>query len=645
MADDPAQTLDELWTRLKLDSLPADAGANEDLRATRTRDWAQDTLRADRHEVITERVDLPRISLTPPGVESQQLHQDLVVVGVLGEGGMGRVLLARQQSLGRNVAVKIARPNLPEKLSAALLHEGRTMGSLEHPCIVPVYALASDDGRPALVMKRIDGVAWSHLLADPGDPAWSRLAPDGGDHLEANVSVLIQVCNAIAFAHRNGVIHRDLKPSNVLIGDFGEVYVADWGVATTKPAPGEQRKPSLIGTPVYLAPEMVTGDDAQMDERTDIFLLGAILFEVLARRPPWGGADLKSVLREALECSVPSLPSTAPEELVEVCRKAMARSPNDRYADALQLRDALLAWRRHRGSVELARAAHQQLDELLSVLRSGSKDRVVISPLLSASRFGFAQALKDWPENELAKAGLHDSIEAAARFELGQGNLEAGRALVNELDEVPPSLREALHRVEASAAERARRDQKVASLARELDPMVSESQRRRFTLLMVTVTAVVVVGANFSDAGNALRTSLGEYSLTVLMGLLALAYSVSLVIGRKALLATRLNRQVAGILGIAFFGPLIHRLLAVQIGSSRQDVMMSDLVMTAAIAAAGGLMLHRVFYFGAAAFLAGAFASVVFIEHLSVIYALAAISTQLVITLSWKKWRSELDVK
>ncbi len=645
MSDDQAQTLEELWNRLKLDSLPADAGASEDLRATRTRDWEQETLRVERQEIVTERVDLPRISLTPPGVDQPQLHKDLVVVGVLGEGGMGRVLLARQQSLGRDVAVKIARPNLPEKSSAALLHEGRTMGSLEHPCIVPVYALASHDGRPALVMKRIDGVAWGHLLADPDDPAWARLAPGGGDQLEANIAVLIQVCNAIAFAHRNGVLHRDLKPGNVLIGEFGEVYVADWGVATTKPAPGEKRKPSLIGTPVYMAPEMVTGDDAQMDERTDLFLLGAMLYEVLARRPPWGGSDLKSVLREALRCAAPSLPSTAPEELAEVCHKAMARAPKDRYSDALQLRDALLAWRRHRGSVELARAAHQQLDELLSVLRSGSKDRVVISPLLSASRFGFEQALREWPENELAKLGLHDSIEAAARFELGQGNLEAGRALVNELRDVPGSLRQALQRAEASAAERERRDQRVASLARELDPSVSENQRRRFTIMLGIATTAIVMGANFSEPGKVVRTALGPYSSSVVMGLLALAYTVALIVGRKALLATRLNRQVAGILGLAFFGPLIHRLLALQIGSSRQDVIMSDLVMTAAISAVGGLTLHRVFFFGTAAFLAGAFASVVFTEHLSVIYALAAASTQLAIVLSWKKWRSELDVR
>jgi len=210
---------------------------------------------------------------------------------------------------------------------------------------------------------------------------------------------------------------------------------------------------------------------------------------------------------------------------------------------------------------------------------------------------------------------------------------------------VPESLREALRRVEASAAERERRDQRVASLARELDPTVSENQRRRFTIMMVLATTFVVVGGNFSGTGQALLARFGPWALSALMGALAVAYTVSLIIGRKALLATRLNRHVAGILGLAVFGPLVHRLLAVPLGSSRQDVMMSDLVMTAAIAAAGGLMLHWIFFFGTGAFLAGAFASVLFPEHVSLIYALSTVSSLFVITLSWKKWRSELDVR
>jgi serine/threonine-protein kinase len=647
MAGEQDTTLNELWERLKLDSLPRDAGAVEDLRATRTPDWAQATVRVARHDSATERVDLPRISLTPPGAEPSTPGErgDLLMVGVLGEGGMGRVLLARQQSLSREVAVKVMRPGLPETLATALLHEARTMGSLEHPCIVPVYALASEAGRPALVMKRIDGVAWSHLLADEADPAWSRLAPEGTDRLEANVAVLIQLCNAVAFAHRKGVLHRDIKPANVLIGEFGEVYLGDWGVACTRPAPGEQRRAAVVGTPVYLAPEMVTGDDAQMDERTDVFLLGSTLYDVLARRPPWGGASLKLVLAEAWRCEPPPLPATAPAELVEVCRKAMARLPGDRYPDALALRDALLGWRRHRGSVALAQAAQEQLDELLSVLRSGSKDRTVIYPLLSASRFGFTQALKEWPENELARLGLADSIEAAARFELGQGNLEAGRALLKELTEVPPALQEAVARLEASEAERLRREEKLAQLAKELDPSVSRGQRNHFLTAMALVTVLLVFSANFWPTGKAWLATFGPWSLSVLMAAYGVAYAVALVIGRKSLLATRPNRRVAGLVGLAIAGPLLNRLLGAELGTAREQVMVGDLVLTATLLAFGGVSVHWLFFTGAAAFIAGAFAAVLFPEHVSLIYGASTLVAITALVLSRGRWQSEIDVR
>ncbi|MBL8918080.1 MAG: serine/threonine protein kinase [Myxococcaceae bacterium] len=647
MPREPESTLNELWERLKLDSLPPDAGAVEDLRATRTPDWAQATLRAARHDPATERVDLPRVSLTPPGetITSPGERGDLLMVGVLGEGGMGRVLLARQQSLSREVAVKVLRPGQPEALATALLHEARTMGTLEHPCIVPVYALASEGGRPALVMKRIDGVAWSHLLADDVDPAWSRLVPEGTDRLEANVGVLLQVCNAVAFAHRKGVLHRDIKPANVLIGEFGEVYLGDWGVACVRPAPGEQRRAAVVGTPVYLAPEMVTGDDAQMDERTDVFLLGSTLYDVLARRPPWAGASLRQVLADAWRCEPPPLPATAPAELVEICRKAMARLPADRYPDALALRDALAAWRRHRGSVTLAQAAHEQLDELLSVLRSGSKDRAIISPLLSASRFGFTQALKEWPENELAKLGLRDSIEAAARFELSQGNLEAGRALVRELTDVPASLKEAVARLEAAEAERARREEKLAQLVKESDPSVKRGQRNYFLKAMGVLTVVLVFSANFWPTGKAWLATFGRHSLSVLMGAYAVAFVILVTLGRKSLLATRPNRRVAGLVGLAIAGPLLNRLLSAELGAAREQVMVSDLVLTAALLAFGGISVHWLFLTGAAAFLAGAFATVLVPAYASVFYGVATLAALTALVVSRGRWQSDLELK
>ena len=248
-----SSTLEQLWQSLGLDSLPPDAGTAIDLDATRVPDWEQATVR---HEQVsappittTERIDLPRISLTPPVDDSEakaEVHRDLVVTGLLGEGGMGRVLLAHQASLGRDVAVKVPRGNASQGTINALVSEAKTTGGLEHPGVIPVYSLASDaQGHPALVMKRVDGVSWSMLLRSSDDPAWDRLGSGGGDRVDAHVELLRQVCNAIAYAHRKGVLHRDIKPSNVLIGEFGEVYVADWGIAIRKVEPprGAQAEP------------------------------------------------------------------------------------------------------------------------------------------------------------------------------------------------------------------------------------------------------------------------------------------------------------------------------------------------------------------------------------------------------------------
>jgi eukaryotic-like serine/threonine-protein kinase len=474
MAASPPTTLDQLWKTLGLDSLPGDAGTAVGLDSTRVRDWAQATIPGSpRRFDQTERVDLPRLTLTPPRVGTDaapETERDLVVIGMLGEGGMARVLLAHQTSLGREVAVKIARPNAAPGTISALVHEAQITGALEHPAVIPVYSMGSDaGGHPALVMKRVEGVAWSELLANAEHPIWQLLAPAIEDRLEANVQILRQVCNAIAFAHRKGVIHRDLKPANVLIGEFGEVYVADWGIAIRKTHSAADF--GLVGTPVYLAPEMVSGNDALMDERTDVFLLGAILYQLLSGAPPWSGPDLRAVLEQALACRPRPVPADAPAELQGICARAMSLTPVLRYATALEFRDALGNFLHHRGSVKLSKAADQRLHTLLASLPNAGRENVYA--LLSECRFGFTQALIEWPQNEGARQGLGRCLEATARHELDQGNLGAARALLKELGRPPPEL---IERVAALAQKQAATEHQKEVLARLTQEMIRRSR-------------------------------------------------------------------------------------------------------------------------------------------------------------------------
>jgi serine/threonine-protein kinase len=223
---------------------------------------------------------------------------------------MGVVHLAEQRSLEREVAVKVSTTTEPS-IIGALVREARIMGALEHPNLVPVHALGADaEGAPMLVMKRVDGVTWRELLDDDAHEAWTPLLAGHGDKLRAQVDILIQVCRALAFAHARGVIHRDLKPENVMIGRFGEVYVLDWGAAL-RLSERASEPAALVGTPGYLAPEMARADPTLVDVRTDVYLIGATLYEVLARRMPHDAPTAVAALVKALSGEVPDVPPSA----------------------------------------------------------------------------------------------------------------------------------------------------------------------------------------------------------------------------------------------------------------------------------------------------------------------------------------------
>lgn len=627
-------TLDDLWKSLGLDSLPPDTGAANTLDQTRVRDWEESTIRSGEHPAgAAQREDLPRLSLTPPMTSDAPVaERELVVTGLLGEGGMGKVLLAHQSSLGRDVAVKVP---TSEGAVRALLHEAMTGGGLEHPAIIPVYSLGTDgNGRPALVMKRVDGVSWSMLLRNQADPAWERLIAAGDDRLDTHVDILRQVSNAIAYAHRRGVLHRDIKPSNVLIGEFGEVYLADWGIAIRKTERDMGRRPSLVGSPVYLAPEMATGDDAKMDERTDVFLLGATLYELLSGAPPWWAPDLKACVEVALECKPKPLPATAPKELVDICLKAMRKEPAHRFATALEFRDALSGYLRHRGSVHLAQATQERLMTLLATLQSTAPDRVY--PLLSECRFGFQQALREWPENDVARAGLTKCLEATAMFELKQGHLDAARALVSELPSVPTELAIELTSAERTAQIRAEERKKLENLRRQLDVRVAA--RERAWMFGLTIIAVLVL-TTFPFFAPELHRRLNDsrWYLSGLMGVMLTFLSVATFFGRRSLLSTALNRRIVGLLSLSAVGVFFQRVFGAVLGTEVKEVVLQNGVLLTTVCIAGGITLHNGFYAAAASALAGIVAVFFLNDHHAQAFGISSVGCLLLVILSWRE--------
>ena len=267
-------------------------------------------------------------------------------------GGLGQVWLARDTAVGREVALKTIRPERAGAEDARLrfVREARVTGRLEHPCVVPLYDLGGGEAEPYYVMRFVSGKTLTEASA-----AYHRRRAEGrAGPLELNglLDAFVGVCRAVAFAHSRGVLHRDLKGQNVVVGDFGEVFLLDWGLAKvvgeadTPPAAGgaaggdgELTLPgAAVGTPAFMAPEVAA--DGTTTTASDVYGLGAILYSLLAGRPPYTGTTQEVMARLASATPPPAVSefnAAAPAALVAVCRKAMAANPADRYASAEEL--------------------------------------------------------------------------------------------------------------------------------------------------------------------------------------------------------------------------------------------------------------------------------------------------------------------
>jgi serine/threonine-protein kinase len=275
-------------------------------------------------------------------------------------GGIGRVWLARDRHLDREVAIKELLPEGGDntKVAARFTREARLTGQLEHPGVVPVYELITGGGseRTFYSMRFVRG----RTLSDAVKDYHSKRADSRAEPLDfvALLTAFVAICNTIAYAHSRGVLHRDLKGANVILGDFGEVIVLDWGLAKVVGRPDEEQEQPLhdtfdemqdagltlegevMGTPAYMAPEQAEGRLDLIDYRTDIYGLGAILYEILTGRPPFVGTNTLDVLKKAIQGKPPApreIVLDVPAVLEAACLKALAKDPEQRFARAADL--------------------------------------------------------------------------------------------------------------------------------------------------------------------------------------------------------------------------------------------------------------------------------------------------------------------
>ena len=400
------------------------------------------------------------------------LDADFNVLGPLGRGGMAIVWLAEQVSLAREVAIKRATDPRDPETSLLLLREAIITGQLEHPNIVPVHALIGDERGPAVVMKRLSGSAWDVLIQR------------GELSLERQLEIFSQVLNAVSFAHSRGVVHRDIKPANVMIGDFGEVYLLDWGVARRDFDPPSD---AIVGTPRYMAPEMAEG---HADPRTDVFLLGATLHEVLTGEPRHRGETALEVLYESMNVQPFAYADSVPEELAALCNRACAREPLERYQSAQALHDALTTFREHRAANALSDAADEQLAALREAIGAPTPSNAEVQLRFSRTRLGFEAALRVWQDSPAASAGLTACLRAMIDYELGCRRPEAALALLGALGEPDPTREARARSLEAALTEEALR---ARAMERDRDPRVGAPDRAKAYRAMAIVTLALTL--------------------------------------------------------------------------------------------------------------------------------------------------------
>lgn len=410
-----------------------------DIKATITAIW-QGSISIDMSPTMTLKVPKPfsgsKLELvvkshviTPPKTDQKvpddQLapsaaFADYELLNILGEGGMAIIYAARQTSMDRCVAIKMIRPKYSRNEDGRnqFLSEAAVTGDLDHPNIVPVYDLGTnEEGVLFYAMKRVKGREWSELIRSQS--------------LGDNLNVLLRVADAVAFAHSRGVIHRDLKPSNIMLGDFGEVMVMDWGLAVSiKTVSGVSSKAEPLGqrvviggTPSYMAPEMALGDMNRIGPASDIYLLGAILYELITGHPPHGADDVMECLQQAAQNQIQ--PAEKKGELLDIALKAMATQPEDRFSGVIEFQAAVRQYQQHAESITLAERATETLAKAVA-----SRDYNEFSRAM----FAFEDACALWEQNLSAREGMTRARMVYATCAFEKGDLDLAQSILADGD-------------------------------------------------------------------------------------------------------------------------------------------------------------------------------------------------------------------
>ena len=476
-----------------------DAQRNDDEHDKTVLDVIQRLTGAAPHVELRAEESAAPARIAQPLPKSLPMHRGQYrLVGEIARGGMGVILRGRDQDLGREVAIKVMHGELAQRHDVVqrFVEEAQISGQLQHPGIAPVYELGlMADDRPYFTMKLIRGRTFAEILLEREESSSDR---------RRMLQIFMGVCQTVAYAHNRGVIHRDLKPANVMVGAFGEVQVVDWGLAKVLGAQSTdaarvaieresaEHEPvqlsgrdtnslvgAVMGTPAYMPPEQALGKVGQLDERSDVFALGAILCEILTGGAPYGGGQMK-LLHQAshalLEPAFADLArSGADAELVELCKTCLAPAMDDRPRNAGELVKRLSSYfesveeRVRRAQVETAEARVKAEEERRArKLTLGLAASVVATILVGVGAWVWSRAQREQREHAtqaLVEAALSEARTAQGAHDWLAAQSATGRA------------RAAMEAGSPSSALRSRVDALDAEVQRDVQRARAESER------------------------------------------------------------------------------------------------------------------------------------------------------------------------
>jgi formylglycine-generating enzyme required for sulfatase activity/serine/threonine protein kinase len=358
------------------------------------------------------------------------------ISGDVGKGGMGVIHKAKQEKLRRTVALKT--PNHPE-LNARFTEEALISGYLTHPNIIAVHDLIrGQDDSLGLTMPLIDGISWKDKL----EQDYARADGPLPEHsLRKNLDYLIKVCQAVSYAHFKGILHNDLKLENIMVGDFGDVVVMDWGCATLNPEvstelPFGVLHPKRInrpfGSPCYMPPELARGQGDQVGPWSDTYLIGAMLYEIVEGRPPRSGETLGDVIESACDGKIDDFKYCQSPTLQQICRQALAPAIQERYQNPKQFEEVLRGYFRAEQSEALLDSATRLLlaqSQNTSVTESHNS-LVTLIEVVSMSQ----QADQLWPSDSAKEKEVEASRKLVLRA-IDMGDLDIAAAYLDGLPE------------------------------------------------------------------------------------------------------------------------------------------------------------------------------------------------------------------